>query len=167
MCWGDTLLASSRYRRTYLSRKYQNPHSKSWIYYAIVAAISDQQYDFRSAKFTSDDLTVLSERVYRYLSAWSETRVIAFDISKAFDKVWHHKLKSNGISGTFLNLIGSFLTGRCIAVIPVSHSPSSYSINSGVSQWSVIGLSLILIFINDYLLYLFTYLLRICLTWSK
>ena len=77
--------------------------------------LSDHQYSFRSGRSTADALTVLSERVYRSLNAWNETRAIALDISKAFDKVWHcgllHKLKSYGISGTFLDLFRSFLTG--------------------------------------------------------
>ena len=38
--------------------------------------------------------------------------LIALDISKAFDKVWHagllHKLKSYGISGPFMEIINSF-----------------------------------------------------------
>ena len=45
------------------------------------------------------------EHFYQSLDACSETRAIALDISKAFDKVWHarllHKMKSYGISGEF------------------------------------------------------------------
>ena len=58
-------------------------------------------------------------------------------------------MKSYGISGTFLDLIRSFLTGRNIKVVLDGHSSSSYSINSGVPQGSVIGPTLFLIFIND------------------
>ena len=46
------------------------------------------------------------------------TRVVALDISKAFDKVWHagllHKLKSYGISGQMFGLISSFLNNTLL-----------------------------------------------------
>ena len=42
------------------------------------------------------------------------TQAVAFDISKAFDRVWHadllHKLKSYGISSQTFGLISSFLS---------------------------------------------------------
>ena len=63
---------------------------------------SDYQYGFRSGRSTEDVLTV---RVYRALDACGETRAIALDISKAFDKVWHadllHKLNASVVSGPF------------------------------------------------------------------
>ena len=82
-----------------------------------------------------------------------ETRVIALDISKAFDKVWHtgllHKLKSYGVSGVFLDPIKSFLTDRKIKVVLDGRSSSCYFINAGVPQGSILGPTLFLIFIND------------------
>ena len=48
---------------------------------------SDYQYGFRSGRSTADVLTVMSERVYRALDACGETRAIALDIPKVFDKV--------------------------------------------------------------------------------
>ena len=50
---------------------------------------SDLQYGFRTLRSTADILTVLSERIYNSMDAGGETRAIALDISKAFDKVWH------------------------------------------------------------------------------
>ena len=48
---------------------------------------SDLQYGFRALRSTADILTVLSERIYNSMDALGETRAIALDISKAFDKV--------------------------------------------------------------------------------
>ena len=59
--------------------------------------------------------------VYDIYSSFSchqslEVRGTFLDISKAFDRVWHkglfYKIQSTGISGTPLQLIESFLSGR-------------------------------------------------------
>ena len=45
-----------------------------------------------------------------------EVRHVFLDMSKAFDKVWHEgllfKLKQNGISGSVLKLLPSYLNER-------------------------------------------------------
>ena len=50
--------------------------------------------------------------IYQSLDDGLETRGIFFDISKAFDKIWHEdplcKLKQNGVSGSLLNIITNF-----------------------------------------------------------
>ena len=53
----------------------------------ITGLFSDLQYGFRAFRSTADILTVLSERIYNSLDVGGETRAIALDISKAFDKV--------------------------------------------------------------------------------
>ena len=57
-------------------------------------------------------------RVFRRSGA---TRVVALDMSKAFDRVWHpgllHNLKSYGISGQIFGLISSFLRNRWLRVV--------------------------------------------------
>ena len=72
---------------------------------------SDLQYGFHTLRSTADILTVLSERIYNSMDAGGETRAIALDISKAFDKVWHagllHKLKSYGVVGPILGILVS------------------------------------------------------------
>ena len=82
---------------------------------------SDFQYGFRSSRSTAYLLTVVSDRIARALNRSGATRVVALDISKAFDRVWHagllHKLKSYRISGQIFSLISSFLSNRRLRVV--------------------------------------------------
>ena len=79
--------------------------------------------------------------------------VVHLDISKAFDKVWHDglifKLKRNGISGNLLNLLSNFLSNRKERVVLNGQTSSWTDVNAGVSQGSILGSFLFLIFIND------------------
>ena len=49
----------------------------------------DFQCGFRSSQSTADLLTVVSYRIARAFNRSGATRVVAVDISKAFDRVWH------------------------------------------------------------------------------
>ena len=114
---------------------------------------SDLQYGFRTLWSTADILTVLSERIYNSMDAGGETRAIALDISKAFDKVWHagllHKLKSYGVVGPILGILESFMIERSLKVVLDGQSSPLFCINAGVPQGSVLEPTLFLVFIND------------------
>ena len=115
--------------------------------------LSDVQYGFRSSRSTADVLTVITHRISEAIAKGNHTRVIALDISKAFDKVWHkgllHKLSSYGICGNIYAIIKSFLSGRSLKVVVNGQSSESHSINAGVPQGSILGPTLFLLFIND------------------
>ena len=84
-------------------------------YLDITDFFSDLQYSFHAFRSTADILTVLSE----YLQFGGETRAIALDISKAFDKVWHagllHKLKASGVIGP--SMLEFLLQERSLKVV--------------------------------------------------
>ena len=75
------------------------------------------------------------------------------DISKAFSKVWHkgllYKLKSMGISDELYKLIEIYLSGGFQRVILNGKKSSWRPIMADVSQGSILGPLLFLIYIND------------------
>ena len=117
--------------------------------------LSDHQYGFRKARSTGDLLAYAVHVRSSALESSGESRVISLDISRAFDRIWHKgllaKLPMFGLHHTLINWIGSFLSDRSIAVRVDGFLPNLHSINSAVSQGSVISPVLIILFINDLL----------------
>ena len=77
---------------------------------------------------------------------------LLFDISKAFDKVWHLglfvKLESIGITGKVLEFFKSYLTNRTQRVVVNGASSSNRHIQAGVPQGSILGPLFFLIYMS-------------------
>ena len=114
---------------------------------------SDFQYGFRSSRSTADLLTVVSDRIARAFKRSGASQAVALDVPKAFDRVLHagllHELKSNGNSGQIFGVISSFLSNRWLRVVLDGKFSQEYPVNAGVSQGSIHGLTLFLLYIND------------------
>ena len=78
--------------------------------------ISPNQSGFKPGGSCINQLLSITHEIYNSFDDGLEVRNVFFDISKAFDKVWHKgllfKLSQNGISGNLLDLLSSFLRDR-------------------------------------------------------
>ena len=85
------------------------------------------------------------EFIYTNLDNHNDTLFTSIDISKAFDRVWHHgfilELKQIGITFRLLDWFQSYLPNR--------HQSNIRHTNLGVLQGSILGPMLFFVFVND------------------
>ena len=78
---------------------------------------------------------------------------IYIDLSKAFDTLNHSILLENlqnyGVTGTSHSLLGNYLSDRCQYVEYNGHRSNTLPITTGITQGSILGRLLFLIYIND------------------
>jgi len=74
--------------------------------------LNDRQYGFRPHRSTGDLLTYISQKLNSTLHGSGEACIVALDISKAFDRVWHpaliSKCRSFGLGEYFSKWIQTF-----------------------------------------------------------
>ena len=85
-----------------------------------------------------NQLLSITSDFYKALDQGKEVRVIFFDISKAFDKVWHkgllHKLEKIGIRGELLAWFENYLFDRKQHVVINGSKSDIGCVKAGVPQ---------------------------------
>ena len=105
-----------------------------------------------SSQLTADLFTFVFDRIARAFNRSGATGAVAFDISKAFNRLWLaglHKLNSYGISGQIFALISSFLSDRQLQVVLHGKSTQKHPVNAEVPEGSILGATLFLLCMND------------------
>ena len=111
------------------------------------------QSGFMPGDSTVNQLTYLYNTFCHALDNGLEVRVIFFDISKAFDKVWHrgllYKLEEAGIRGNLLSWCKYYLSDRHQCVVFTGATSSLSAIRAGVHQGCLLGPLFFLVYSND------------------
>ena len=117
--------------------------------------LNPNQSGFRPSDSCINQLLAITHEIFEAFDCNPplEVRSVFLDISKAFDKVWHegllYKLKSIGISGELYDLLENYFSGRLHRVILNDQTSSCRPILAGVTQGSILGPPLFLIYKND------------------
>ena len=114
--------------------------------------LSESQFGFREGHSTYMALLVL-ENLVNTLEKGHSAVGLFLDLKKAFDTVDHdlllQKINLYGIRGNVLNWFSSYLRNRKQNVIYNNHESDYKEIKCGVTQSSILGPLLFLVYIND------------------
>lgn len=116
-------------------------------------AIQDEQFGFRSSHSTVHQILRVVENITEGFNKRQSTGAIFLDVSKAFDKVWHHgllhKMMEANISLAMTQLIASFLARRTFRIKLNGTRSGQRSLTAGVPQGSLLSPALFSIFVRD------------------
>ena len=136
-----------------ITSKIQENIVYSRLYQHILPHLPTHQSGFRQHDGTELQLARLVHQISAARDSGQSVLACFFDLSKAFDRVWHEgllaKLLHYGVSGRVLAWLKTYLTGRRHRVQVQDCTSSWLTIPAGVPQGSVLGPLLFLIYTVD------------------
>ena len=124
--------------------------------------INQTQSGFRKHRSTEDQIAYLTQEIENGFQEKKKTLAVFVDLTKAFDKVWKDglllKLLKKNICGRMYGWIHSYLFQRTARVKLERHTSNLVKLKEGVPQGGVISPTLFIIFIDDIIDHLSTYI---------
>ena len=140
-------------------------HNRLSFYCQFHHIIPITQSGFQRHRSTTEQLIKLTSLIKLQFSKRQNVLATFFDVSKAFDRVWHRhlllKLSLLNFSGNILQFLSNFLSQRLITV-KIHNTLSTYhSIDMGLPQGSILSPILFIIYLYD-LPYIFPTTTNLC-----
>ena len=115
--------------------------------------IQNSQHGFISGKSCITNLLEVLDYIGSELDNGGQVDAIYLDLSKAFDKVNHSRLKQKlrmaGFGGKLIQWFNSYLTNRKQRVTVLGATSTTLPVTSGVPQGSILGPVLFTLYVND------------------
>jgi hypothetical protein len=115
--------------------------------------LTQAQTGFRKGRSTLDQIIKIQDEIYKYIKNGGYTVGTFLDFEKAYDMLWRTgllaKLKKMGINGRMFAFIKDFISDRTFQVQIGKERSSTWTLENGTPQGSVISPILFLIMIND------------------